>query len=239
MANIESPARDVSLAIRWRQNRLDMESGRPLTFVLTPAQIAAAKLSIKEDPSLGLICFRSVLPISTGIDVNPGESTTASIRIRLSESPYRFIFADRVANYFEVDQVSLGISGGVLRSRDRGDLMDLASIEYTLCRIVIPACVDVKIAVRNIDSAPHPFICAILSAHSAVERRADLLRNCSPDRRPLAYASWWGEQHQRIVNLSEEEARQIDATLGSCADGTPRRRFSFSCAACGVVASGG
>ncbi len=35
--------------------------------------------------------------------------------------------------------------------------------------------------------------------------------------------SWWDDGHQRLVDLSEAEARQFDAALARCPDGTPRR----------------
>jgi len=35
--------------------------------------------------------------------------------------------------------------------------------------------------------------------------------------------SWWNDDHQRLVDLSEMEARQFDAALARCADGSPRR----------------
>lgn len=34
---------------------------------------------------------------------------------------------------------------------------------------------------------------------------------------------WWKEDHQRLVDLSEREAKKIEATLMRCADGSPRR----------------
>jgi hypothetical protein len=35
--------------------------------------------------------------------------------------------------------------------------------------------------------------------------------------------SWWDDDHQRLVDLSEAEARQFDAALARCPDGSPRR----------------
>lgn len=85
-------------------------------------------------------------------------------------------------------------------------------------------CVDLARTVRNVGSVPRKFWCAIASHSSIVDRRENLLRNCSGDRRPLDYArSWWKEDHQRLVDLPEEEARRIEATLARCADGSPRR----------------
>ncbi len=62
-----------------------------------------------------------------------------------------------------------------------------------------------------------------MSRNSVVQRRRDLLLNCDRDRRPLGYASWWREDHQRLVDLPEEEARRLDADIALCSDGTPRR----------------
>jgi hypothetical protein len=38
-----------------------------------------------------------------------------------------------------------------------------------------------------------------------------------------AVPSWWNDDHQRLADLSEVEARQFDAALARCADGSPRR----------------
>ena len=38
-----------------------------------------------------------------------------------------------------------------------------------------------------------------------------------------AVPSWWDDAHQRLVDLSEAEAQQLDAALTRCADGSPRR----------------
>jgi hypothetical protein len=38
-----------------------------------------------------------------------------------------------------------------------------------------------------------------------------------------AVPSWWEDDHQHLVDLSEEEARQFDVALARCADGSPRR----------------
>jgi hypothetical protein len=38
-----------------------------------------------------------------------------------------------------------------------------------------------------------------------------------------AVPSWWDDDHQRLVDLSEAEARQFDAALARCVDGSPRR----------------
>jgi len=38
-----------------------------------------------------------------------------------------------------------------------------------------------------------------------------------------AVPSWWDDDHQRLVDLSEAEARQFDAALARCPDGSPRR----------------
>ncbi len=55
VARIEGTARDrdpidgltlVECRTRWQQNRRDIDAGIPLTFALTPAQVAAAKSSL-------------------------------------------------------------------------------------------------------------------------------------------------------------------------------------------------
>jgi len=38
-----------------------------------------------------------------------------------------------------------------------------------------------------------------------------------------AVPSWWDDDHQRLVDLSEAEAWQLDAALARCPDGSPRR----------------
>jgi hypothetical protein len=38
-----------------------------------------------------------------------------------------------------------------------------------------------------------------------------------------AVPSWWDDDHQRLVDLSDTEARQLDAALARCPDGSPRR----------------
>ena len=223
---------------QWQQNRLDIEAGRPLTFMLTSAQIAAAKTSIKEESTPredrrgqwhfpypeALRCYLSLLPISSGIDVKPSESVPLRFRGSFSYFPLKVFFADPAFRHFEIDQLALNRAEGVLLSRARGDRIDLATIDEVLCRVVIPSCVDLEIIVRNIDIVPHPFMCGIAAMHSVMDRREDLLRNCL-GRRPGAHAWWWKPSHQRIVDLPEEEARRIDALFELCADGLPRRDF--------------
>lgn len=190
--------------------------------------VAHVDLTIDDEFSLKILksCL-SCLPLCSYVDVAPGEVTTVTIWPSFSEFPEKAGFGQETSDCFEVDEVSLRSwtkVPRVLQSRDRGDRTDLASIGELLCRVVLPCCVDLTLTVRNVGSVPQKFWCAIASRSSIVDRRENLLRNCSGDRRPLDYArSWWKEDHQRLVDLSEEEARRIEATLARCADGSPRR----------------
>jgi len=91
---IDEPIEELNLAqcrVQWQQNRLDVEAGRPLTFMLTPAQIAAVKASIKEESNSTDVSSvdasskdeapRGLLPLSARamdrrlrISVSPGRS---------------------------------------------------------------------------------------------------------------------------------------------------------------------
>ena len=97
---------------------------------------------------------------------------------------------------------------------------------------------------RNVGTAPQRFMSVIVSHSSVLEQREHLLRtlhaqremNESPSQPSLApwrlfhmmregeeRPGWWREEHQRLVDLSEEAAKRIEASLMRCADGAPRR----------------
>ena len=172
---------------------------------------------------------RSILPVTSYRDVQPGEVMTVEVRSRHAEFPEKTCFSQATSGCFEVDEVALRPwlrAPRVLQARDRGDRTDLASVDELLCRVVVPTCVDLVFTVRNVGSTPQRFVCGIVSRGSVVDRREDLLFNCSGDRRPLDYARWWWrEDHQRLVDLSEAAARKIEAVLTRCADGSSRRDF--------------
>jgi hypothetical protein len=169
----------------------------------------------------------SLLPMSSHRDVAPGEVMAVKGWSNCLIFPYKTVFAQETSGNFEIDEISLQPwqqSPRVLQSRDRGDRTDLASVDELLQRVVVPHCVDLALTVRNIRSTPQRFMCGIASHSSVVERRESLLRDCSCDRRPLDYArGWWKEDHQRLVDLSEEAARRIEAVLARCTDGSPRQ----------------
>lgn len=190
--------------------------------------VAHVDLPIDDEFSLQILksCL-SILPMISHLNVAPGEVMTVEVRSNYAEFPEKMSFDQATSGCFEVDEVALRSWGRVtrvLQSRDRGDRADLASVVALLRRVIIPACVDLVLTVRNLGSAPQKFVCGVVSHSSIVEWRDDLLRNCSGGRRPLDYArSWWKEDHQRLVDLPKEEARRIEATLARCADGSPRR----------------
>jgi hypothetical protein len=186
----------------------------------------------------------SVLPLCSYRDVAPGEVMNVNVRSSFSEFPEKAAFAQETSGCFEVDEVSLRPRGQVLQSRDRGDRTDLASIGELLCRVVVPTCVDLTLTVRNTGSVPQKFMCAIVSHSSIVDQREHLLRTLHAQREMNEHPShlslapwrlfhmmregeerpgWWKEDHQRLVDLSEREAKKIEATLMRCADGSPRR----------------
>lgn len=169
----------------------------------------------------------SILSMTSGRDVAPGEVMTVEVRSSNSEFPEKTFFGQVTSGYFEVDEVSLRPRRRVprvLQSRDRGDRADLASVDELLRRVIVPTCVDLALTVRNVGNSPQRFVCGIKSHSSILELREDLLHNCSPSGRPLDYARWWWrEGHQRLVDLSEEAARSIEVALARCADGSPRR----------------
>lgn len=162
----------------------------------------------------------SLLPVTSGCDVVPGEVMTVEVRSSYLEFPERAYFGQETCSSFEVDEISLRPwkqAPHVLQSRDRGDRTDLASVDALLQRVIVPACVDLMLTVRNVGNSPQRFMCGIKSYSSVLERRADL-------RRARCHGpEWWREDHQRLVDLSEEEARRIDAALTRRADGSPRR----------------
>lgn len=165
---------------------------------------------------------RCVLPMTSGRDLSPGEVATVTMRSHFSEFPDKVYFSNPS---FEVIEVSLRPwkkTPLVIRTGYGGGRNDLASIGDLLCRVILPANVDLAITVRNVGDSPRPFLCGIGSNASVVDRRNDLLRYRSHTRRPLDFASWWSEDHQRIVDLSHEEATEIDAALMKCRDGSPR-----------------
>ncbi len=161
----------------------------------------------------------------------PGEVAIVEVRSNYSEFLYRVVFIAETLSCFEVNELSLrswGEAARILWRRRHGLSADASVDELNelISRSILPARADLSFCVRNVSDAPHCLRGAILSCCSALERRADLLRNCSSDRRPLDHASsWWKERHQRIADLSEEEAIQIDAKLSQCADGSPRRNL--------------
>lgn len=170
---------------------------------------------------------RSILPVTSYRDAQPGEVMTVEVRSNHAEFPETTVFGRETSSCFEVDEVALRPwmrAPRVLQSRDRGDRTDLASVNELLRRVVVPTCVDLVLTVRNVGSAPQRFVCGIVSRSSVVDQREGLLLNCSGDRRPLDYARWWWrEDHQHLVDLSEAAARRIEAVLARCADGSPRR----------------
>lgn len=187
---------------------------------------------------------RSILPISSGCDVAPGEVIVIKFRSTYSEFPEKVVFGQETSGCFEVDEVSLRPWGQVLQSRGRGDRTDLASIGELLCHVVVPTCVDLALTVRNTGSVPQKFICGIASHSSIVDQREHLLRTLHAQRQMNEHPAhpslapwrlfhmmregeerpgWWKEDHQRLVDLSEREAKKIEATLMRCADGSPRR----------------
>jgi hypothetical protein len=185
-------------------------------------------LPIDDEFSLKILKSpRSILPISSHCDVAPGEVMTVNVRSNYAEFPEKTCFDQATSRCFEVDEVALRPwrrAPLVLQSRDRGDRTDLASVDELLRRVVVPTCIDLMLTVRNVGSAPQRFVCGIVSRSSVVDRRQDLLLNCSGDRRSLDYARWWWkEDHQHLVNLSEATASKIEAVLARCADGSPRR----------------
>ena len=170
-----------------------------------------------------------MLPISSGRDVAPGEVITVGVSLNCATFPEMAYFGQITSDCFEVDEVSLVPRGAspvpcVLQSRARGDRTDLESIDELLRRVVVPAVVDLALTVRNVGSVPQGFMLGIASHSSVLELREGLLRNCSGDRPPW----WWEEDHQHLVDLSEEEAGMIEATLARCADGSPRRDLRVS-----------
>jgi hypothetical protein len=144
---------------------------------------------------------RSILPMISHRNVVPGEVMTVDVRSNYAEFPEKMSFDQATSGCFEVDEVALRPWRRpllVLQSRDRGDRTDLASVDALLRRVIIPACVDLALTVRNLGSAPQRFVCGVVSHISVVEWRERLL-------------------------LSEATARRIEATLARCADGSPRR----------------
>jgi len=175
-----------------------------------------------------------LFPLISIADVSPGEVAIVGVRPNCSQFPEKVVFSAETLSCFEVNEFSLRPWGEAARvpwRRRYGSPADASVDELIelICRSILPR-VDLSFCVRNVSDAPHRFAGAILSRSSALERRADLLRNCSSDRRPLPHASWWREDHQHIVDLSEEEAREIDARLAQCADGSPRQDLRVSTA---------
>lgn len=205
-----------------------------------------------EFPSKILESCRSILPVTSSRDVMPGEVTTVDVRSSYSEFPEKTCFGQATLGRFEVDEVSLRPwrrSSLVLQSRDQGDRTDLASVDELLRRVVIPPCVDLALTVRHVGDAPQRFVCGVVSRSSVVDRRENLLHTLHVQREMNEHPShpslvpwrlfhmmregeerpwWWREDHQRLVDLSEEEARRIEAALAQCADGSPRRDLRVS-----------
>jgi hypothetical protein len=169
----------------------------------------------------------SLLPMSSGLDIAPGEAMVVEARSNYAQFPDKTYFERAASGCFEIDKVSLRPwkrDPFVLQSRARGDRTDLESIDELLRRVVLPSYVELVLTVRNVSSAPQKFVCGVASHISVVDLRRHLLSICSPDRRPLNFARWWWkEYHQRIVDLSEEETKKIEAALAWCVDGSPRR----------------
>lgn len=153
-----------------------------------------------------------VLPISYLQDIAPGERVTVSVRSNTDEFPDKVYFALGVIDSFEIHEISLlpwKKTPVVLLSRDRDDRVDSASVNEYFRHVVLPAHVDLAFVVRNISDVPRPFVCAIIS--------------CSTTH-------WWDEMHEHSVKLTEEEARDAEAVLMQCADGSPRRDLRLSVA---------
>lgn len=170
---------------------------------------------------------RTILRVTSYRDVEPGEVMPVGIRPIYTQFPEKTCFGQVTSGCFEVDEIALR-SGmrvpRILQSRDRGDRTDLASVDELLRRVIVPACIDLSLTVRNVSSAPQKFVCGVVFRNSVVDQRENLLLNCSGDRRPLDYARWWWrEDHQRLVDLSEATARRIEGMLARCADGSSRR----------------
>jgi hypothetical protein len=162
---------------------------------------------------------RRVLPISSGRDVAPDEAITVGVSLNCTTFPEEAHFGQITFDCFEVDKVSLIPRSEsrvpvVLQSRARGDRTDLESVDELLRRIVVPAAVDLALTVRNVSSVPQRFMFGIASHISVLELRKGFLRDGPGE---------WREDYQRLIDLSEEEARRIDVTLARCADGSPRQ----------------
>lgn len=197
MSTIDEPRSDLTLAARWRQNRLDVEAGRHPVFPLTPAQVAAVKSSIgfprgngasRRYPGVSV----SLLPLSSGRSVKPGVVEPICARIDNGASgtdawfPEQALFSRETLDSFAIEAVSLHPwkePPRVLLARERDGRIDVAMLDRFLRQVALPAC-DLEIVVRNVDDAPRVFCCSILY----YERSADLSAE------------------------SEEEARRIDAS---------------------------
>lgn len=188
----------------------------------------------RDDPPIGdellskiLEASRLILPMSSYRDVQPGEVMTVEGRLHYAKFPEKTVFARDTLACFEVEEVALHPwlrAPRILQARDRGHRTDLASFDELLRRVIVPISVALVLTVRNVSSTPQRFMCGIVYHSSVMDRRQELLLNCSSDRRPLDHArEWWREDHQHLVDLSEVAARRIEAVLARCTDGSPRR----------------
>jgi len=187
------------------------------------AEPAACDRSTPEIPRI----LRSILPLSSHVDVAPGAVRVVDVRSRWAEFP-DVVAISATSACFEVEEVSLRFWDRpcprvVLYSRVRGDPTHPGLVQELLGRVVVPAHVDLTLVVRNVGNAPRPFVCGVIGHRSAVDYLGELSRDLAWQRR--GDLDWWGDEHERLVNLSEEDAGRIDEALMRRADGSPRRDF--------------
>lgn len=185
--------------------------------------------SLSNGNGLSKAC-RSILPVCAHRIIAPGEVLNVSVRSDFTEFPERAIFGQKVSDYFEISEVSFhpwNRAPRVLQSRAVNNRTDVASINELLCRVIVPAFHELTLTVRNISGLSQKFEGVIVSRNSIVEQRERLLRGCTSTQRPRRYARrWWTTAHQRIVDLSEKEAKKIEAALKRCTDGSPRQNLA-------------